>query len=191
MWFALILFLLTIGAGYAQVRVSGKAKTPSLMFGLDSTLIKMEYARWNNENPDEFWERHSYCDHIVYYCEKANNTNKANVAHIYDFNKDGINVKYITIAIQEKFKYACDYLNTIALQNRCLYEFQGVNEQKQGIWFSNKTIPKYSIFNGESIKVTLTGNLKDEALSAFIENCPVIPGKSGELLAIEYAPRIE
>lgn len=178
-------------AGYAQVKVTGKAKAPGLMIGLDSTLVKMEYARWNNENPDEFWERHSNGDRIVYYCKKSGNENKTNVAHIYDFDKDGVNVRYTTIAAQEKFKYACDYLNTIALRNKYLFEFQGVNSQNQGVWYSSNTIPKYSICNCDKLKVTVTGNLKDQALSTFVENCPVTPGKSGELLAIEYAPMTE
>ena len=178
-------------AGYAQVKVTGKAKAPGLMIGLDSTLVKMEYARWNNENPGEFWERHSNGDRIVYYCKKSGNENKTNVAHIYDFDKDGVNVRYTTIAAQEKFKYACDYLNTIALRNKYLFEFQGVNSQNQGVWYSSNTIPKYSICNCDKLKVTVTGNLKDQALSTFVENCPVTPGKSGELLAIEYAPITE
>ena len=182
------LILMATFCGFAQVKVTGKAKAPSLMIGLDSTLIKMEYAHWNNENPGEFWERYSYENRIVYYCPKAGNEHKSNVAHIYDFDEDGVNVKYTTIAVQEKFKYACDYLNTIALRNKFLYEFQGVNEQNQGVWYSSKTIPKYSICNCEGLKVTVTGNLNEQALSTFVENCPVTPGKSGELLAIEYAP---
>ena len=188
LYFISILVLMATVAGFAQVKVTGKAKAPSLMIGLDSTLIKMEYARWNNENPGEFWKRYSYDSRIVYYCEKAGNVQKSNVAHIYDFDEDGVNVKYTTIAAQEKFKYACEYLNTIALRNKFLYEFQGINEQDQGVWHLSKTLPKYSICNCDNLKVTVTGNLKDQSLSKFVENCPVTPGKSGELLAIEYAP---
>ncbi len=185
--FTIILFFIALTAGFAQVRVTGKTKAPSIMIGLDSTIVKMEYAQWNNENPDEFWERISYPDRIVYYCKDAGNDSKSNVAHIYDF-ENGVNVKYTTIATQEKFKYACDYLNTIALRNKYLYDFQGVNENNQGVWLSSKGISNYSSCNCGNVKVTVTGNLKDAALNTYVENCPVKPGKSGELLAIEYTP---
>lgn len=184
----ILLFLLSIfvGAAFAQVRPGQTTKAPGVMIGLDSTLVKMEYARWNNNNPGEQWEKFSSPDRIIYYCKTSGNVNKSNVAHVYDFDENGVNVKYTTIATQEKFKYACDYLNTIALRNKYVYEFQGVNENNQGVWVSSKAITNYSGCNCGNLKVTVTGNLNGETLSDFVDYCPVKPGKSGELIAIEY-----
>lgn len=184
----ILLFLLSIfvGAAFAQVRPGQTTKAPGVMIGLDSTLVKMEYARWNNDNPEEQWEKFSTPDRIIYYCKTSGNVNKSNVAHVYDFDENGVNVKYTTIATQEKFKYACDYLNTIALRNKYVYEFQGMNENNQGVWVSSKELTNYSGCNCGNLKVTITGNLNGETLSDIVEYCPVKPGKSGELIAIEY-----
>lgn len=180
------MFLVLVMIGNAQSGKDRTTKSPGIMIGLDSTLVKMEYTRWNNENAGEYWEKFSYPDRIVYYCKKSDNRNKSNVAHIYDFDENGINVKYTTIATQEKFKYACDYLNTIALRNKYVYEFQGVNEFNQGVWISSKTMADYTGCNCGNLKVTVTAELSEEALNSLVENCPVMPGKSGGLISIEY-----
>ncbi|PKP46099.1 MAG: hypothetical protein CVT94_15840 [Bacteroidetes bacterium HGW-Bacteroidetes-11] len=182
----ILIFLFSANAGFAQVKSAKTTKAPGVMIGLDSTLIKMEYAHWNNANPDEYWERFSSPNRIVFYCKTSGNVNKSNVAHVYDFDENGVNVKYTTIATQEKFKYACDYLNTIALRNKYVYEFQGVNENNQGVWVSSKAITNYSGCDCGNLKVTVTGNLNGETLSDFVDYCPVKPGKSDELIAIEY-----
>ncbi|MBW6489871.1 MAG: hypothetical protein K0B15_01635 [Lentimicrobium sp.] len=180
------MFLFFAMISNAQSTKVKTAKSPGIMIGLDSALVKMEYARWNNENTGEQWEKFSYADKIVYYCKKSDNKNKSNVAHIYEFDEYGINVKYTTIATQEKFRYACDYLNTIALRNKYVYEFQGVNEHNQGVWVSSKSISDYSGCNCGNLKVTVTSSLSDDALNSLVDNCPVMPGKSGELISIEY-----
>ncbi len=175
---------------FGQLRPETKAKTkaPGLMLGLDSTIIKMEYARWNNENPDESWDVSSFPNRLVFYCHKSENKNRSNVAHVYDFDENGVNFKYTTVAAQERFKYACDYLNNIALRNRYVYEYQGVNEFNQGVWVSNRFMAAYTGCNCGNLKVTVTANIPEEAMNNIVDKCPVIPGKSGELLSIVYTP---
>jgi len=169
-------FMLSLLVCFGQLKPENKAKAkaPGLMLGLDSTIIKMEYARWNNENPDESWDVTSFPNRLVFYCLKSENKNRSNVAHVYDFDENGVNYKYTTVATQERFKYACDYLNNIALRNRYVYEYQGVNEFNQGVWISNR-------FMAEA-------NIPEDAMTTIVDKCPVIPGKSGELLSIVYTP---
>ncbi|KAF5063838.1 hypothetical protein DSECCO2_290300 [anaerobic digester metagenome] len=183
-------FMLSLLVCFGQLKPENKAKAkaPGLMLGLDSTIIKMEYARWNNENPDESWDVTSFPNRLVFYCLKSENKNRSNVAHVYDFDENGVNYKYTTVATQERFKYACDYLNNIALRNRYVYEYQGVNEFNQGVWISNRFMAEYTGCNCGNLKVTVTANIPEDAMTSIVDNCPVIPGKSGELLSIVYTP---
>ncbi len=183
-------FMLSLLVCFGQLKPENKAKAkaPGLMLGLDSTIIKMEYARWNNENPDESWDVTSFPNRLVFYCLKSENKNRSNVAHVYDFDENGVNYKYTTVATQERFKYACDYLNNIALRNRYVYEYQGVNEFNQGVWISNRFMAEYTGCNCGNLKVTVTANIPEDAMTTIVDKCPVIPGKSGELLSIVYTP---
>ncbi|MCB9016829.1 MAG: hypothetical protein H6541_13655 [Lentimicrobiaceae bacterium] len=174
--------------GIAQPHKSGVEKSPGMMMGLDSTLIKMEYARFNNYSASEYWERIYSPDRLIYYCVKSDNKNQLNVAHIYEFDQDGLNHKYTTIATQEKIKYACDYLNQIALNNKYIYEYKGVNSNNQGVWVSSKRIKDFSDCNCGNVMVTVTANISATGAEQLISNCPVKPGKSGELLSIVYSP---
>lgn len=183
-------FMLSLLVCFGQLKPENKAKAkaPGLMLGLDSTIIKMEYARWNNENPDESWDVTSFPNRLVFYCLKSENKYRSNVAHVYDFDENGVNYKYTTVATQERFKYACDYLNNIALRNRYVYEYQGVNEFNQGVWISNRFMAEYTGCNCGNLKVTVTANIPEDAMTTIVDKCPVIPGKSGELLSIVYTP---
>ena len=200
-------FLFLINIGFTQVK-----QTPGIMIGLDSTLIKMEYAHWNNSNPhDEYWEKFSTQHRIVYYCKSSKYIPaepyfkglkyfyaKSNVAHVYDFDDDGINIKYTTIATNEKLQYACDYLNNIVFENKYVYKFQKINNGRgkvyisnktfagQGIWISNKNIKDYTGCNCGIIKVIVTGDIDNKKILDYIDYCPVIPGKSGKFMVIEY-----
>lgn len=176
--------LLAIG----QIKPKTLKKAPAIMLGLDSTIIKAEYARWNNENEDELWDLTSFPNRLVFYCDRAGEKDRSNVAHIYDFDEQGINISYTTVAVQEKIKYACDYLNSIALRNRFLYEYQGVNEQNQGVWVSNKYMAQYTGCNCGNLQVTVTANISESQMINQLGACPVKPGKSGELLSIVYTP---
>lgn len=180
--------LLSVLVGFAQLKPVTKAKAPGLMLGLDSTVIKMEYARWNSENPDESWDISSFPNRLVYYCNKSENKNKSNVAHVYDFDENGVNYKYTTIAAQERIKYATDYLNNVALRNRYIYQYKGVNEFNQGVWVSNKFMAEYTGCNCGNLEVTVTANIPAETMNSIVGKCPVVPGKSGELLSIVYTP---
>lgn len=180
--------IFTVLFGFGQLKPESRAKAPGLMLGLDSTLIKMEYTRWNNQNPDEAWTVASYPNRLVYYCDKSENKNKSNVAHVYDFDENGVNYKYTTVATQERFKYATDYLNNLALRNRYLYQYKGVNEFNQGVWVSSRSMAEFSGCNCGDVEVTVTANIPAETMNGIVENCPVVPGKSGELLSIVYTP---
>ena len=182
---AVILFGMT---AFGQVKPPTSTKAPGIMLGLDSTLIKMEYARWNNENPDESWDISSFPNRLVFYCYKSENENRSNIAHVYDFDENGVNYKYTTIAAQEKIKYACDYLNNIALRNRFLYEYQGINDQNQCVWISNKYMAQYTGCNCGNLKIAVTSNIPQSQMEQMIGACPVKSGKSGELLSIVYTP---
>ncbi|GAB1405673.1 MAG: hypothetical protein PHX54_05365 [Lentimicrobiaceae bacterium] len=171
---------------FGQVRPKGSTKPPAIMLGFDIEAVKSAYAHWNNDNPDESWELTSFPNRLVYYCDNSGNKDRSNVAHIYDFDEDGINHTYTTVAVQEKIKYACDYLNNIALRNRYLYEYQGVNEENQGVWISNKFMAQYTGCNCGNLKIVVTSNITEEQIIDQMGACPVKPGKSGELLSIAY-----
>lgn len=183
----LVMFLAVVVSN-AQPQKSKTEKSPGLMMGLDSTLIKMDYARFNNYSEDEYWERILTPDRLIYYCAKSDNKNHLNVAHIYEFDENGINNRYSTVAAQEKIKFACDYLNKIALNNRYIYEYKGVNESNQGVWVSSKQIKDFSDCNCGNVVVTVTANIPGAGSNDLIPNCPVKTGKSGELLTIVYTP---
>ena len=180
--------LLSVIISSAQTRNTRSEKSPGLMMGLDSTLIKMEYTRFNNYSETELWERILTPDRIVYYCVKSENKNKVNVAHIYEFDENGINNKYITVAAQEKIRFAVDYLNNIALNNKYIYEYQGVNSSNQGVWISAEKNKNLADCNCGHVVVTVTSNIPSENADGNMENCPVKVGKSGELLTIVYTP---
>ncbi|MBK6347879.1 MAG: hypothetical protein IPN08_13110 [Bacteroidales bacterium] len=180
--------LLSVMISNAQTKNNRTEKSPGLMMGLDTTLIKMEYSRFNNYSETEFWERILTPDRLVYYCVKSDNKNQVNVAHIYEFDANGINDKYITVAAQEKIKFACDYLNNIALNNKYIYEYQGVNSNNQGVWVSSKKIKDLSDCNCGNVVVTVTSNIPSDNANSIIDNCPVKVGRSGELLTIVYTP---
>lgn len=171
-----------------QIRPKAIKKAPAIMLGLDSVVIKSTYAHWNNDNPDESWDLTSFPNRLVYYCYNSGNDDRSNVAHIYDFDENGINTTYTTIAVQEKIKYACDYLNNIALRNRFLYEYQGLNEDNQGVWVSNKYMAQYTGCNCGNLQVVVTANISEKQIIEQMGACPVKPGKSGELLSIVYTP---
>ena len=180
--------LLSVVICNGQSSKAKAAKSPGLMMGLDSSLIKMEYAQFNNANDEEFWERILTPDRLIYYCVKSDNKNHVNVAHIYEFDADGISNKYTTVAAQEKIKFACDYLNSVALNSRYVYEYQGLNNSNQSVWVSNKRVRDYSDCNCGNVVVTVTSNIPASNSAGIIGNCPVRPGKSGELLTIVYTP---
>ncbi len=161
-------------------------KSPGLMLGLDSALIVMEYSNFNNTSVDEIWEKHSTPGRIVYYCLDSKNKNKSNVAHVYDFDDRGVNIKYTTISTQEKIKYAVDYFNNLALNRKNLYKFVGVIDDNKAVWVSNDEVAKLADCNCGNVKVTVVSNLKND--DELIGNTVVKPGKSGELLAIVYTP---
>lgn len=185
----LLVLLFTPGLiAIGQIKPKTLKKAPAIMLGLDSTIVKAEYARWNNENEDELWDLTSFPNRLVFYCDRAGQKDRSNVAHIYDFDEQGVNISYTTVAVQEKMKYACDYLNSIALRNRFLYEYQGVNEQNQGVWVSNKFMAQYTGCNCGNLQVTVTANVSESAIIEQLGACPVKPGKSGEMLSIVYTP---
>ena len=187
--FILILGLvISVTVANAQPQKAKTEKSPALMMGLDSTLIKMEYARFNNYNEMETWERILTPNRLVYYCSKSENKNQVNVAHIYEFDENGINNKYTTVAAQEKVKFACDYLNNIALNNKYLYEYKGVNANNQGVWVSSKRIKDFSDCNCGNVEITVTANIPQTESNEIIGNCPVKVGKSRELITIVYVP---
>lgn len=156
------------------------------MLGLDSTIIVMEYANFNNMNSDEQWEKFSTPGRIVYYCHLSKDKNKSNVAHIYDFDEKGINNKYTTITTQEKIKYAVDFFNNLSLNRKNVYNFIGVNNENQAVWVSNDKVAEIADCNCGNVKVTVIANLKSN--NELTSNCGVKPGRSGELLAIVYTP---
>lgn len=179
--------LLSVIAVNAQTHKQAKEKSPSIMMGLDSTLIKMEYARFNNFSVTENWERILTPDRLVYYCSVSDNKNQMNVAHIYDFDENGYCNKYTTVASQDKLKFACDYLNKLALNNKYIYEYKGINDNHQGVWVSASN-PGNADCNCGNVVVTVTSNIPTSDLGGVFGNCPVKPGKSGELLTIVYTP---
>jgi hypothetical protein len=180
--------LLAVVITNAQSQKVKTEKSPTLMMGLDSTLIKMEYARFNNYSEVEFWQQIITPDFLVYYCVKSDNKNHVNTARIYEFDENGINNKYTTVAAQEKMKYACDYLNTVALNYKYIYEYQGVNDNNQNVWVTSKKIRDFSSCGCGNVVVTVTSNIPKVNANDIIENCPVKVGKSGELLTVVYVP---
>ncbi|MHC1774739.1 MAG: hypothetical protein AB9834_04925 [Lentimicrobium sp.] len=172
----------------AQSNRNKAEKSPALMMGLDSTLIKMEYARFNNYSEVETWQQVNTPDRLVFYCTASPDKNQVNVAHIYEFDENGINNKYITVAAQEKMKYAYNYLNNLALNYKYVYEYKGVNENNQSIWVSSKNIRNFSDCGCGNVEVTVTANIPEADAQDIIGNVPVKVGKSGELLTIVYAP---
>lgn len=154
------------------------------MLGLDSTLIKSEYARFNNKSVDEYWQIKSLPGQIIFYCKSSKNKNKSNVAHVYDFNESGINIKYTTITNQEKVDYAIDYFNNLTINRKSIYKYQGVNDNNHGVWISNGELSELVNCNCGNVIVTLMEKLSAE--NELVENSLVKPGKSGELLAIVY-----
>ncbi len=180
-----IVFLLILAI--TQVNAQEKVKSPGLMLGLDSTLIIMEYAKFNNVITTEYWVKQSAPGRLVYYCENSKDKNKDNVAHVYDFNEQGINVKYTTVSTQEKIKYAVDYFNTLALRRRNVYNFLGVTSENHAVWESNDSAMEIADCNCGNIKVTVIGNLEKD--NEIVSNVGVKPGKSGELLAIVYTTK--
>ena len=161
-------------------------KSPGIMLGLDSTLIIMEYSRFNNLSTDETWEKHSAPGRIIYYCNNAKDKNKLNVAHVYEFDENGINIRYTTVAAQEKIKYAVDHFNTLALGRKNVYKFVGVIEDNKAVWVSNDEVAEVADCNCGNVVVTMISNLKKD--NELAENTGVKPGRSGELLAIVYTP---
>ena len=180
--------LLAVLIGNAQSQKAVVVKSPTLMMGLDSTMIKMEYARFNNYSDVECWQQIITPDFIVYYCVKSDDKNMVNVARIYEFDENGISNKYTTVAAQEKMKYACNYLNTIALNYKYIYEYKGVNENNQNVWVSSKKIRDYKDCGCGNVVVTVTANIPQAEAKGIYGNIPVKVGKSGELLAIVYVP---
>ncbi|MHC1774737.1 MAG: hypothetical protein AB9834_04915 [Lentimicrobium sp.] len=180
--------ILAVVIGNAQSNRNKAEKSPALMMGLDSTLIKMEYARFNNYSEVETWQQVNTPDRLVFYCVASSDKNQVNVAHIYEFDENGINNKYITVAAQEKMKYACDYLNNLALNYKYVYDFKGVNEKNQSVWESSKNIRNFSDCGCGNVVVTVTANIPLEGIQDLLGKCPVKTGKSGELLTIVYAP---
>lgn len=179
--------ILFISIFFAISSVNGQnVKSPGLMLGLDSTVVVLEYANFNNLNSDEQWEKISTPGRIVYYCLFSNDKNKSNVAHIYDFDEKGINIKYTTITTQEKIKYAVDFFNNLSLNRKNVYIFKGVNSENQAVWISNDKVADIADCNCGNVKVTVIANLKPN--DDLISNCSVKPGRSGELLAIVYIP---
>lgn len=184
----LLVILISAMISNAQPLNSKLDKSPGIMMGLDTTLIMMEYARFNNYSETEYWERILTPDRLVYYCVKSTNKNHINVAHVYEFDEDGASNKYMTIAVQEKMKFACEYLNNIALNNKYMYEYQGVNSNNQNIWITSKKIKNLSDCNCGNVVVTVTPNIPSNNLKDIIGDCPMKVGKSGELLTIVYTP---
>lgn len=181
-------FILFFSLFFVLLFVNGQniAKSPGLMLGLDSALIVREYSNFNNNSVDEIWEKHSTPGRIVYYCLDSKNKNKSNVAHVYDFNERGVNIKYTTISTQEKIKYAVDYFNNLALNRKNVYKFIGVLADNKAVWVSNDDVAELADCNCGNVKVTVVSNLKND--DELIGNTGVKPGKSGELLAIVYTP---
>ena len=181
-----ILLFVTLFSAVSFVNAQSSQKSPGLMLGLDSTLIIMEYSNFNNLNTSEVWVKHSTPGRIVYYCQKSDDKNKINVAHVYDFDEKGINFVYTTISTQEKIKYAVDYFNNLRLNRKNVYKFNGVIDGNKAEWVSNDEIADLADCNCGNVKVTVISNLdKDDKLT---ENCGVKAGRSGELLAIVYTP---
>lgn len=161
-------------------------KTPGLMLGFDSTLVVMEYSNFNNLSTDETWIKYSMPGRIIYYCEESNDKNKTNVAHVYDFDENGINVKYTTVTTQDKIKFAVDYFNNLSRNRKNVYKFEGVIAKNTAVWVSNEEVSENEDCNCGNVKVTVMSNLKMDNDVAV--NCGVKAGKSGELLAIVYTP---
>ncbi|MFA6951017.1 MAG: hypothetical protein WCQ70_10050, partial [Lentimicrobiaceae bacterium] len=115
-------------------------KSPGLMLGSDSTIITMQYSNFNNQNQKEYWKKISMQGRIIFYCKNSDDKNKSNVAHVYDFNENGINVKYTTISTQEKTKYAVDYFNSLAYNWKNIYKFQGINQLNQAVWIADEKV---------------------------------------------------
>lgn len=161
-------------------------KSPGLMLGLDSTMVIMEYSNFNNVSTDEIWIKYSSPGRIVYYCEKSTNSNKSNVAHVYDFDENGVNVKYTTVTAQEKIKFAVDYFNNLTLNRKNVYRFEGVIDENMAVWVSNDDVAETADCNCGNVTVTMISNLKNN--DDIAGNCGVKAGKSGELLAIVYTP---
>lgn len=177
--FASLIFAMTFAFGQS-------VKSPGLMLGLDSTVIVMEYSRYNNLSSVDVWEKHSVPGRIIYYCKDARDQNKSNVAHIYDFDENGINIRYTTVATQEKIKYAVDYFNNLALGRKSVYKFVGVIEDNKAVWVSNDDVADIADCNCGNVQVTVISNLKKD--NELAEKSGVKPGRSGELLAIVYTP---
>jgi hypothetical protein len=163
-------------------------KSQSIIVEPDSAIIQSEYARYDSYSEVETWQQVITPDRLVFYCEASSDKNQVNVAHIYEFDENGINNNYITVAVQEKMKYAEDYLNNLALNYKYVYDFKGVNENNQRVWESSKNIRNYADCGCGNVVVTVTANIPREDLQNLLGKCPVKTGKSGELLTIVYAP---
>lgn len=178
------LLLLLCTLALFKVNAQEKIKSPGLMLGYDSILIIMEYARYNNLSSDEYWQKQSTPGRLIYYCQSSKDKHKENVAHIYDFDAEGVNVKYTTVTTQEKIKYAVDYLNNLALLRKNVYKFVGVIAENQAVWESNDSATALTDCNCGNLKVTVISNIEKE--NEIVNNVGVKPGRSGELLAIVY-----
>jgi len=99
---------------------------------------------------------------------------------------NGVNVKYTTVATQEKIKYAVDYFNTLSLGRKNVYKFVGVIDDNKAVWVSNDDVAEVADCNCGNVQVTVISNLKKD--NELAGNSGVKPGRSGELLAIVYTP---
>lgn len=172
---------------FLKIDAQEKIKSPGLMLGYDSILIIREYARYNNLSTDEYWLKQSSPGKLIYYCKSSKDKNKENVAHIYDFDAQGVNIKYTTVTTQEKIKYAVDYFNSLALRRKNVYNFVGVIAENQAVWESNDLETEFTDCNCGNLKVTVISNLEKD--NEIVNNVGVKPGRSGELLAIVYTPK--
>lgn len=184
----LISLLLVAGVAtvFAQVKTVKPTVAPTVMIGQDTSAVISAYKVWNDANPQEQWNRFSYPDRLVYYCEVATNQNKSNVAHIYEFDENGVCSKYITVASNEKLDYAVNYMNTVSLRNKNVWNFLGKTEENQGEWISSKYVTNFTGCNCGNIKVTIKGNLPTDEIQEWFKYCPVKPDEAGNLMMMEY-----
>ena len=183
-----LLLSVVISNAQSSKSASKTEKSPAMMMGLDSTLIKMEYTRFNNFSDVEYWQQIITPDRLIYYCVKSDDKNQVNVAHVYEFDENGINNKYTTVAADEKARYACDYFNNLALNYKYVYDYKGMNDNNQHVWVSSKNIKNQSDCGCGNLVVTVTSSIPQDEATSFLGNIPVKPGKSGELMTIVYVP---